>query len=888
MTGRWDRQQSLFHEALELADEDRDAFLDQACAGDAALRAELDALLGADPGRAERIVPAAIGSAGDADPADTADRQLEGEQLGAYRLLRHIGAGGMGSVFLAERSDGTFERQVALKVVKKGMDSEAVVRRFEMERQILARLEHPNIAGLLDGGMTPDGRPYFVMEHVDGMAITEYCDEHRLDVRARLALFQVVCVAVHHAHQSLVVHRDLKPTNILVTSDGEVKLLDFGIAKLLDDSAADPVMTQTGALLLTPAYAAPEQLLGERVTTVTDVYALGVLLFELLTGRRPFEVTANPFELRDAVMSQDPTRPSTAVATPTTDRDGKPDPAALEAISRARGAPVDRLRSLLRGDLDRICLMALRREPELRYLSADQFATDIRRHLDGLPVIAQPDTLAYRLTKFVRRHTVGVAGTAAALIAFVVLTGFYTSRLSAERDRAIEEQQKTREVVEFVTGLFKVADPTESRGEEVTARELLDAGARRIDFALGDRPTLQATMKSVLGNVYYQLGAGERARELLQASLEFQKAQYGDVSLEVASTQHVLGMVHQYLGDNETAGTFYERTYETRRALLGDTHPDVVEALSTHAFLVETIGDYDAAERLHLQAFELARDAASGRDDAHLALAMARLAGIYRIQDRSPEAEPLLRDALAMQNRVYGGPHPESDETRRQLAGLLRVDRRFEESKALYIALIESRERMLGPDHNELASTWNSYSQLLSDMGDLPGAIFANRQLIDITTRVHGDAHQSLGAAYNNLAILYRKQGELDNALHYFQRSLDMQDAVGLPPRHPNRSFPSAGMAIVLMLRHEYAESEAMLRDALRLRREAFPEAHRLISELKSHLAAALIGQQQWPEAETLLLDAWLRFSTEPRDRRSTLAPRGGAAGAAVPAVGPT
>ncbi len=864
---RWGKLQTLFEQAVTLPETERDAFLLEACGADTELLADLRGLLKADTSNV--------------DESDTLleriedfDSALVGTAIDHWRLLERIGVGGMGSVFLAERADGSFEQRVALKIVKKGMDTENVIRRFRQERQILARLEHPSIARVFDGGVTDDGRPYFVMEYVDGLPITIYCDENRLNVRHRLRLFQTACEAVHAAHRSLVVHRDLKPSNIIVTASGELKLLDFGIAKLLDNSG-DPHLTKTGLQMHTPVYAAPEQLLNEPVTTATDVYALGVILYELLSGRRPFEVKRTPAELRELVLTGQPAKPSVAVTARPADTDGNDDRITGDQVSAVRGLHVDRLKKSLRGDLDTICLMALHREPNHRYLSADQVSADIDRHLRGLPVIARPDSMAYRIGKFCRRHRAGVVAAIGVVVTFLSMATYYTSQLAAERDFALDEQRKANEVVRFVTSLFEVSDPSESRGQEITARELLDEGAARIRTSLVDRPSVQLTMQSVLGQVYYSLGANEEATELLEDTLLRQKEFFGEESLDVASTKVSLGLIYQDRGEPEAADTLYREALNTRLAILGDSNFDIMEIIGIRAFLEETVGHFDEAEKLYNEALTMSQRLYSG-DHANIAGAMADLAGLYRIMDRATDAEPLLRDALAMQERVYDGRHPDSDSAKRQLAGLLRNSRRFDEAQLLYLEVIESRTEMLGPDHMEVANTWSSYSQLLADMGDTDGAVAANSKAVEIMERVYGGPHPSLGATYNNLALLLRDQGNLPGAIENFQLSIDMQDAVDLPPRHPNRSFPLSGMADIFVRQGRNDEALPALREALSIRREAFGEDHRLVSESKSNLGNALVGLGEFVEAEALLQDAYERLQSGrgPDDPRTRLTAR--------------
>lgn len=859
-----DKLQNLFERAVALSPTARADFLDRACAGDAELRRQVEALL-----RADDVNRADGGGEPDIGLRLAGDEALLGTLIEDWRLKERIGTGGMGTVFLAERHVDDFTQQAALKIVKKGMDSEQVLRRFRQERSILARLSHPNIASLLDGGMTDDGRPWFAMEYVDGVPITAYCDAQQLDIDARLALFETVCDAVHHAHRSLVVHRDLKPSNILVAVNGVPKLLDFGIAKLLDDDGGE-LLTRTGVQVHTPAYAAPEQFRNEAITTATDVYALGVVLYELLAGRRPFEVRRTPEELRESVLTGDPPKPSTAVTQLPATADGGHDIRTLSHPPHRTGLSAERLKRRLRGDLDTICLMALHREPGHRYTSADQMATDIRRHLDGLPVLATPDSLGYRAKKFLQRHRRGVIATAAVVTAFVALTAYYTMQLARERDIAVDEQRKAAEVVDFVTGLFAVADPSESRGAEVTARELLEAGAERIGTELAEQPTVRATMQRVLGEVHYSLGSRERAYQLLTGALEQQQRLYGDRHPETATTKLTLAFLHQDDGNYERAEALFRDVLETRTAIHGREHPAVLEALSAIGAFEEVTSNFDAAETAFIDALALARSLADG-DDAAVAEAMKNLAGLYRILDRNDDAEPLLRDALAMQQRLYGGPHPETDDTKRQLAGLLRNTRRYEESEALYLEVIESRTRMLGPDHLEVAHTWNSYSQMLADDDRLQQALDANQAFIDIMERAYAGPHPSLGAAYNNRATLLDDLGDLDASVEWFDRSIEMQDRTGLPERHVNRSFPLANKAFVLNKLGQYADAEAILRDMLELRREHFDEDHVLISELKNELGAALTGLGRYDEAERLLVEVRERYleSLGPDDPRT-------------------
>lgn len=531
----WRRTQELFLAALELNPEDRACFLDQACGGDPSLRAAVERLLRSDE-RAGSFLEdailtgaialsdaglsdAALSDAALSDPAifdaalsdpalsdaalsdpalfDGDGASMIGRRIGTYKIHALIGQGGMSTVYLAVRADDQFQKRVALKLVKRGMDTDEIVRRFRTERQILAGLDHPNIALLLDGGTSEDGLPYFAMEYVEGARIDEYCDDHRLDIDQRLKLFCTVCSAVHYAHQNLVVHRDIKPANIVVTEDGVPKLLDFGIAKLLnpDLSAQTVQYTAMGQGLLTPEFASPEQIRGRTITTASDVYSLGVLLYLLLTGRLPYSLEGrHPRAIERAVCETEPVKPSLTVnrVDEVVASDGTRFQLTPESVSRVRNEQPERLRRRLAGDLDNIVLMALRKDPQRRYASAQQFAEDIRRHRHGRTVTARKDTVRYRTGKFIRRNKAGTT-LLAVILAFAVAMTVLAVRLKTERDYAAGERDKAEEVSAMLVRIFQIADPSNAkRGETITAREILDQSASRIEREFADQPETRA------------------------------------------------------------------------------------------------------------------------------------------------------------------------------------------------------------------------------------------------------------------------------------------------------------------------------------------------------------------------------------------------------------
>ncbi|MEL7451545.1 MAG: serine/threonine-protein kinase, partial [Pseudomonadota bacterium] len=648
---QWARIQAIFHEALEIASLELDAFLGDACGGDRVIEREVRALLAAhsDAGpEIERII-------GDvADGALSGDAIGPGTRIGPYSLLKPLGEGGMGMVFLAERADDEFRQRVAVKVVKDPGLGEEILQRFRAERQILANLNHPNIARLLDGGTGDNNLPYIVMEYVDGESIDQYCDRHRLTTAERIAMFQKVCSAVHVAHQNLVVHRDLKPSNILVSPDGEPKLLDFGIAKLLapGGAAVNPAVTRFNARVLTPAHASPEQVQGKPITTASDVYSLGVLLFQILTGRLPYRVdTAEPRELEHAICETQAPRPSTAVVTWRESAEATTAQAQGVDIGTARNTSIESLHKTLAGDLDNIVLKALRKEPQRRYGSARELSEDLGRYLRKEPVNARPETLGYISRKFLQRNLSAVIAGASVLLLIAGLVTFYTIQLAAERDAARTEAAKADEIAAFMMDMFAVSDPSESRGQTITARELLDEGAARVSLELADQPEVQARMMNVIGSVYSRLALYDDAYALLSEALEI------------------------------------------RKATLGSSHPDTLDSRFEVAMVLDERREHEAARELYEEEIAQRREV-FGPQSAELAVALNQLATSYLFEFNYAEAEPLLREALDIQ-RTVKPPVPDAlANTLVSLATILRHNGEYREAETLYGQALRLREEL--------------------------------------------------------------------------------------------------------------------------------------------------------------------------------------------------
>jgi eukaryotic-like serine/threonine-protein kinase len=796
---RWRRIEALFAEAAALAAGEREAFLDARCEGDGELRAELESLLGADaqdedPLR-EVVEAAAVEVALEREAAaagpPTADR------VGPYRLIGVLGRGGTSTVHRAVRADDAYSMEVAVKTLHGGVLGPDTRERFRRERQILADLEHPNVARLLDGGTRDDGTPYVVMERVDGLPIDEHARRHRLGLRERIALFRKVCAAVQYAHQRLVVHRDLKPSNILVQADGTPKLLDFGIAKLLADEAQAATVTERR--WMTPEYASPEQVRGERVSTASDVYSLGAVLYELLTGRRPYELASRSGgEIERVVSTATPAAPSAAVASV---RDGAGSEPATTTI-RPRE---------LRGDLDNIVLMALRKEPERRYRSAGELDDDLERFEQGLPVRSRPDTIRYRTRKFVRRHRLGVA-TAALLLAllsgFGAVTFVQARHLAAERDVAELERDKARRVAGFLTETLTARDDAGVPAGELTARELIDRGAAHLaDDALDDQPAVRAALLQAVGEVYLFHERTDRAQELLDEALVLRRAALGEEHLDTAESRAALGDLALRDRDMETAFDHYSAALEVRRRLAGEPSSPVADSLAQLATLHHMQGDFEESERLYRQALEQYRNL-PGESERVLEL-MQIHAHLLGTLGHGEEALATMQRALTEAAALYGEDHVLVADIAGMLAVELKNRGRYEEARPLYLLTLGFWRDRVGV-HFKTAQALNNYAVFQNVSGD-PDAGPTYAAAIEMYTEVLGRDHPDMAQILGNYATWTRKNGSLAEARALYEEALGLFRAQPEGESFWVTAVYQAGYAVCLLEAGEQRRGEAEL-----------------------------------------------------------------------------
>jgi eukaryotic-like serine/threonine-protein kinase len=703
----------------------------------------------------------------------------ESKSIGPYRLIRKLGEGGMGLVWLAEQT-APVRRFVALKLIRSGFYDDSLLQRFKAEQQSLAVMNHPAIAKVFDAGTTPDGQPFFVMEYVDGSSITAYCDAKKLMIRDRLELFIQVCEGVQHAHQKALIHRDLKPSNVLVAElDGKPvpRIIDFGIAKAIASQAVSDqtLFTQAGAFVGTRGFVSPEQASGsEDVDTRTDVYSLGVILYVLLTGALPFDTESWKKRPMDEVLRQlredDPPTPSSKLHS---EKD-------TATIADHRSTAPAELARLLRGDLDWITMRALDRDRSRRYGTPTELAADIQRYLHNEPILARPASTSYRLGKYVRRHRIGVAVTVAAallLVAFAVTQAIQLRRITRERDRA-------NRITDFMTTMFKVSDPSEARGNTITAREVLDRASLKIDTGLAQDPEMQAQLIDVMGNVYSSLGLYSRAEPLSRRAVDIQRRALGLKNPETLNSMHHLALLLYDQGQWGESEKLIRETLDVRRQVSGREDPETLTLMALLAATLQGQGRSAEAEQLEREALEIQHRVLGPEDSKTLATAYLLAATLQR-EGRYAEAEKLGRETLDMQRRVLGPDHPDTLATMGILAGTLQQEGRYAEAEQLEREALGIQRRVLGPEHPDTLDTVHNLASTLEREDRYPEAEQLERETLEIQRRVLGPEHPETLGMMSNLAGTLLLEGRYAEAEKLGREALEIQRRV-LGPDHPH------------------------------------------------------------------------------------------------------
>jgi len=790
------------------------------------------------------------------DRTQTYDSAVDsGERIGSYRLLTELGQGGMGQVWLAEQTVPV-RRQVALKIVKAGMDTAQVIARFEAERQALALMDHPAIAKMFEAGATAQGRPYFAMEYVRGESLTTYSDRQRLTTRERLELFLQLCDGVHHAHQKGIIHRDLKPSNILVTLQDDhavPKIIDFGVAKAMSQPlTAHTLYTSIGGFVGTPEYMSPEQaeMRNGDIDTRTDVYALGVVLYELLTGALPFErhlfkqLTFD--EIRRTIREVEPLRPSTQVT--------RPGPASTDAAGSRRTEPA-RLAGLLRGDLDWITMRALEKDRARRYGSVSDLAADVRRHLTNQPVLAGPPSAVYRARKFVRRHRVGVAATVMVLvlaIAFGALMAVQAKRIASERDRANREAQAAREVSSFLVGLFEVSKPSEAAANSITARQMLDKGADRIQQETQLEPQIKAALLATMGDVYKSVGLYPKAQRLSEAALQTRRELHGSRSPETASSLAQLAEVMWRRGQLAEAEQMHREALDIRRSAFGGESLEVAESLAGLATVLTAKAEYSQAESLLQDSLRLYRTFA-GEPHANPARVLTALANIRFQKADYAGAERLLRDAHDVDQKLLGPGHPRTIGDATNVATALLVQGNYAQAEAVYRDNLRETIRTLGPEHADLATAYGALGSALYYQSRYGDAEEVYRKALKIAQTAFGDDHNEVAVASGNLGQALDAQRKYAESVKLYGEALAIGRRV-LGPQHPEVATYLIWMSGASRHTGKPAAAEAAAREALEINRVTLGAEHPRTAEAEGALGMAFSAQRKWNDAERHLI----------------------------------
>ena len=821
-TDRWERLQELFSRAVELSGPERKAFVEKETARDAELRTELLELLACDSGSARTgPLTLALGAALDTTTRDRR-KALVGRIVGNYKLVSVLGHGGTGTVYLGERADRQYSAQVAVKIVDNGTMQGELGLRFRAERQILASLNHANIARLIDAGETEEGNPYLVMEYVHGEPLDRYCDRQQLGVRERLQLFLDICSAVQYAHQNLVVHRDLKPANILVTAEGAPKLLDFGIAKLLDagEAAAAMALTRMNDRLLTPEYASPEQILGRPVTTASDVYALGVVLYELLTGLRPYVVpaSASQLELERSICITDPLRPSAAVkrARESGPLEGQSE---ILAVAAARRLAPEKLQKRLVGDIDAIVMRALRKEPQHRYNSIEQLASDVRRYLTREPVQARQGNWFYYSQRFIRRHAFGVTAGAAFvvfIIAFAVAMSIQTQRVAAERDRVKQESSTAQNVSEFMERIFDASQPETALGRQITAREILDEAGRRIRGDLSQQPEVRARLLEAIGRAYRLLELSDTAVPYLEDALLIRRTLPDPDGTKTPSVLIELSSAFRRLNDLQRADTTMQEALDIIRQHRGQRTETYAKLLINLGRVQISVGNLAEARKNFEDSLALSREL-KGPMHPLVAAALMELASVHMWKDDLATAERCARDAAQIYGATLPPAHP---------------DRVMAESRLGEVLLLENRINDADP-------------------------LFQNSLLMQ--TQVFGANSVQVADVLDSLARIKTAQGSLREAEDYARRALRSHIAA-VGKNHRQTGYLQASLALVLSRRGKYTEAEQLARDSIATFDKTLPSDHQYVAASEHILGEVLLETKQYARAESVLMGAMNRW----------------------------
>jgi len=833
---RWERIQALFHDVADLPEPAQRASLETQCREDPALMTEVLGLLQEDA-RGDSLL--------DRDAAYVAGQVLDegippallDQHFGPYRMTQMLGQGGMGVVYLAERED--LGSVAAIKILRDAWLSPDRRERFASEQRTLAQLNHPAIARLYDADTLPDGTPWFVMEYVEGVPLTTFCEEHASSVTERLRLFRAVCEAVEHAHRHLIVHRDLKPSNILVKPDGSVKLLDFGIAKQLDSLEGPVDRTRTGLRLMTPAYAAPEQILGDPVGIHTDIYTLGVVLYELLTGRLPFDLAnRTPSEAETVIVEQRPERPSAA--------------AKEKSVSRRAWA-----------DLDVLCLTAMHIEPQRRYRTVEALIRDIDHYLAGEPLEARPDTFGYRLGKYVRRNRRMVSAVAGSVLVVLGLVVFYTVRLATARNAAVAEAARTQRIQHFMLNLFQGGDETVGPADSLRVVTLLDRGVQEAQ-SLDGEPAVQAELRETLGSLYQKLGKLDRADTLLRTALDQRRSMSGSDDAAVGAGLVALGRLRIDQAEYKEAERLIREGLAMSKRHRRPGDPAIASATLALGQVLEESGKYDEGIKVLEQAVRL-RGMAPAQPTTELAASMRELANTHFYAGHLAVADSLDRLVLALTRKLTGERHPLVAEDLINLGAVQHEWGHYQEAERYYREALDITQAFYGRDHYKTAAGLTVLGRALIFQKRYDDAMPLFQRALAIRERVFGKVHPQVASTLNEMGGIALTRGKLDEAEALSSRVLAIYRTV-YSGKHNLIGTALANLASVYMAQRQYARAEPLFREAIGIFTTTQGAAHLNTGIARIKLGRTLLRQRRYAEAarETLAGYQILTKQTDP------------------------
>ncbi|MEO8199673.1 MAG: serine/threonine-protein kinase [Gemmatimonadota bacterium] len=827
---RWERVQALFHAAADLRAPEQVAYLRRECGDDQDLVREVSALLAGDS--TETLLDRNLGQLAHDVLAPGIPVALRHQLFGPYRITGVLGEGGMGVVYLARRDD--LGSAAAIKILRDALLSPSRRDRFASEQRTLAHLNHPGIARLYDANTLPDGTPWFVMEYVEGQPLTDYCASHRSTINERLQLFRAICEAVQYAHLHLVIHRDLKPSNLFVKPDGSIKLLDFGIAKQLDN-VDDPVdQTRTGLRFMTPAYASPEQIRGERMGIHSDIYSLGVVLYELLVGRLPFDLSnRTPGEAATIIAEREPEKPSVAARRmaylPGSD---------LRTVSASKAAWAD---------LDMLCLTAMHKAPERRYRTVEALIRDVDHYLSGEPLEARPDRWSYRVGKFTRRNWEAVTAALVVLIVVIGLVAFYTVRLARARNVAVAEAARTQRIQSFMLRLFAGGDEEAGPSDSLRVVDLLDRGVQEAR-ALDAEPLVQAELYQTLGGIYQLQGNLDRSDSLLRASLDQRRRLLGGDNADVAANLVALGGLRLEQASYEEAETLIRQGLAMTKVHLAADHPAIAAATAALGEVLVNRGEYAKAIPILEEAVRL--EAAKGDTTPDLSNAVTLLANAHYYQGEYAISDSINQDVLRIDRHLYGAHHPSVGADLLNLGAIQMDWGHYADAERYYREALESMRAWFGDDHPETASALTSLSRAIVSQGRPDEAVGMLQRALAIQERVYGPVHPRVASALNELGRVAQQQGRLDQAEADYSRMVRIYQQI-YRDNHYLIGVALSNLAGVYVDRKQYTKAELMFRDVIQRYSKTLDPDHQLMGIARVRLGRTLLLDRRYPEAAT-------------------------------------